>query len=128
MKVVWKLFQFKKIIVCEPGLRFFETFSESGGLPWQMTYFCCFAHMATSTFYAILPQKEIYNFFRFVFLFLFQQNRQNVSVEKVFGSLTTLNTFKCGPKNADSRRFPVLRKSQFPGIRRIKGKNDKSLP
>ena len=62
MKVVWKLFQFKKIIVCEPGLRFFETFSESGGLPWQMTYFCCFALMATSTFYAILPQKEIYNF------------------------------------------------------------------
>ena len=33
MKVVWKLLQFKKIIVSEPGLRFlpFETFSESGG-------------------------------------------------------------------------------------------------
>ena len=35
VKVVWKLFQFKKIIVSEPGLRFSrtETFSECWGLP-----------------------------------------------------------------------------------------------
>ena len=35
VKGVWKLFQFKKIIVSEPGLIFslVETFSESGGLP-----------------------------------------------------------------------------------------------
>ena len=35
VKVVWKLFQFKKIIVSEPDLRFLpiETFSESGVLP-----------------------------------------------------------------------------------------------
>ena len=34
MKMEWKLFQFKKIIVSEPGLRILpiETFSESGGL------------------------------------------------------------------------------------------------
>ena len=34
VKVEWKLFQFKKIIVSEPGLRFLliETFSESGGI------------------------------------------------------------------------------------------------
>ena len=35
VKVVWKLFQFKKIIFSEPGLRFstIGTFSESGGQP-----------------------------------------------------------------------------------------------
>ena len=34
VKVVWKLFQFKKIIFSELGLRFLliETFSESGGI------------------------------------------------------------------------------------------------
>ena len=33
VKVVWKLFHFKKIIFSEPGLRFLmiETFIESGG-------------------------------------------------------------------------------------------------
>ena len=32
LKVVWKFFQFKKIIFSEPGLRFsaIETFNESG--------------------------------------------------------------------------------------------------
>ena len=35
VKVVWKLFQFKKIMVSDPGFIFLriETFSESGGLP-----------------------------------------------------------------------------------------------
>ena len=43
VKVVCKLFQFKKIIVSEPGLRFslVETFSESGGLPSGLTSKYC---------------------------------------------------------------------------------------
>ena len=39
LKVVYKLFQFKTIIVNEPGLRFLpvDTFNESGVLPLKLT-------------------------------------------------------------------------------------------